>query len=86
MESIGLKYDIKIRPDSYFYSVIAAYIVYPFTLLPHEIVKKVFNVFNIFMYLSAVAIALYLGVTFGIKFIGFLALSLIWVPFLFNQI
>jgi uncharacterized membrane protein len=37
------------------------------------------------MYLFAVVIAVYLGGTFGIKFIGFLALSLIWVPFLFDQ-
>lgn len=85
MENIGLKYDIKIRPDSYLYSVFVAYIVSPFTLFPYEVAKKVFNVFNIFMYLSAVAIALYLGGTFGIKFIGFLALSLVWVPFLFDQ-
>lgn len=47
--------------------------------------KKVFNVFNIFIYLFAVVIAVYLGGTFGIKFIGFLALSLIWVPLLFDQ-
>lgn len=85
MKNIGLKYNIKISPDSYLYSIIVAYIISPFTLLPYEVAKKVFNVFNIFMYLSAVAIALYLGGTFGIKFIGFLALSLLWVPFVFDQ-
>lgn len=41
MKVIGLKYDIRIRPDSYFYSVIAAYIVSPFTLLPYEIKKGI---------------------------------------------
>ncbi|MEA1946985.1 MAG: glycosyltransferase family 87 protein [Thermodesulfobacteriota bacterium] len=85
MGTVGLKYDIKRRPALYLYSIAATYIFLPFTLFPYGISKIVFNVFNVIIYLSAVAIALRLGGTSGARFIGLMALLLVWAPFFYNQ-
>ncbi len=85
MYQVSPGYGISLPPMPFVYSIASAYLMSPLTLIPYNVAKLVWSNLSLLMYITAVTIVLYIGGTTSIKRMIYLALLLVWLPFVYSQ-